>query len=669
MAMLSVCSATPSCSSHFQISFHGGQRLFSPSRNLEVRCIAEDRIVLGLSDGTHLQGVSSNVQATKSLFSSFAESPEQSGSMDFIDINSCPEVLDDIQCRFSNKWSSSMGSITETYPMIMRDQYTESSIVSASEEELTDFSAQLTEDTNFVSGPADPDMMPTMDVNPDNPTSIFEASDVGNESLSRWKTNMENSFAGVNEFISTSVNKGENALKSSLDTITSSITSAITSATEAVDNAVNEVLPAVDLTRESSGSRLESFSNDVKEATNKVGVIAVDVLRHTVVALEDSLTNGANVVIYAYGSAKELLPPEIENGLNLAEGRAMEALNPIGTALQQVYIYIEGLERSLGLDPSDPIVPFALFLGTSATLWVFYLSLTYGGYSGDLSPKSTLELLLGKENVVLIDVRPEDLRERDGIPDLRRAARSRYASVTLPELDGSIRKLLKSGRDLDDILIASVIRSLKIVQDRSKVIVMDADGTRSKGIARSLRKLGVKRPYLVQGGFRSWGKQGLRIKELKPETALTILNEEAEAILEDISLTPAQVLVYGVGFIAAVYALLEWEKALQFIGVIGIGQTIYRRVSSYEDTEDFNRDVRLLLGPVKLGSRAFSWAAGKLETNRIGLPTSPSSPDVQIRVLQAAAKHESQPSDSEEIQDQSPESTSLVNENVDLSEA
>lgn len=95
---------------------------------------------------------------------------------------------------------------------------------------------------------------------------------------------------------------------------------------------------------------------------------------------------------------------------------------------------------------------------------VFYRVWAYGGYSGDLSPQLTLELLSGKENVLLIDVRPEVLRERDGIPDLRRAARSRYASVSLPEVNGSIRKLLKSGRDLDDTLIATVIRNLKIVE-------------------------------------------------------------------------------------------------------------------------------------------------------------------------------------------------------------
>eukprot|EP00258_Populus_trichocarpa_P031515 XP_024447534.1 uncharacterized protein LOC112325343 isoform X10 [Populus trichocarpa] len=89
------------------------------------------------------------------------------------------------------------------------------------------------------------------------------------------------------------------------------------------------------------------------------------------------------------------------------------------------------------------------------------------------------------------------------------------------------------------------------MQDRYQVIVMDADGSRSKGIARSLRKLGVKRPYLVQGGFQSWVKQGIQVKELKPETVLTILNE---------------------GFAAASYALLEWEKTLQFVAIIGISQ-------------------------------------------------------------------------------------------------
>ena len=75
-----------------------------------------------------------------------------------------------------------------------------------------------------------------------------------------------------------------------------------------------------------------------------------------------------------------------------------------------------------------------------------------------------------------------------------------------------------------------------------------------------------------------------------------------------------------------------------------------------------------MLSPVRLGVQAFSWAAGKLENNSIGLPTSPSSSDVQNRGLKAAAKHESQPSETE-VQNPSPEPVTPLNEKVDLSEA
>lgn len=37
-------------------------------------------------------------------------------------------------------------------------------------------------------------------------------------------------------------------------------------------------------------------------------------------------------------------------------------------AAKQVYIGIEELEKYLGVDSSDPIVPFILLLGSSATL-------------------------------------------------------------------------------------------------------------------------------------------------------------------------------------------------------------------------------------------------------------------------------------------------------------
>ncbi|KAK8556449.1 hypothetical protein V6N12_002851 [Hibiscus sabdariffa] len=110
----------------------------------------------------------------------------------------------------------------------------------------------------------------------------------------------------------------------------------------------------------------------------------------------------------------------------------------------------------------------------------------------------------------------------------------------------------------------------------------------------------------------------------------------------------------------------EWEKSLQLIGILGLVLTIYRRVSSYENSEDLEKDLRLLLVPARAGAQAYSWIAGKLGSNGIGLPTSPSSLDVQNRVLQAAAKLESLPSNAE---DPSADAIAPMNEKVDLSEA
>ncbi|PPD87945.1 hypothetical protein GOBAR_DD15133 [Gossypium barbadense] len=575
--MLPVCSAAAGCSSHSQqISFHGGFRPFTPyEKDFQFRCSSQDKSALGMSNGNHLHRMYFKPQATKSFYSDFVESTEQRVSMDLINSYSCPDELVDVKCKISNAWSSSVEAIMS--PTDVELKYVENSSISSAEEKLVDLSNQSVENVNNYTGMEGPETISTIDTIPETPTAASSSVNFDNDSLSSVKTGLDDFLAGVNKSVNSSLDKGENAVKNLLEKITSSITSVKTSTSEAVDNA--QVLV---------NNKLSNLSNDMKEASSKANIFAVDLLRRTIVVVEDSLSNGASTFVYYYASAKERLPPEIKDTLTLYEERTGKALKPIGDALQQV------------------------------------------------------------------------LREKDGIPDLRRAARSRYASVSLPEVNGSIRKLLKSRRDLDDTLIATVIRNLKIVEDRSKVIIMDADGSRSKGIARSLRKLGVK------GGFQSWVNQGLRIKELKPETALTILNEEAEAILEEISPSRVQVLGYGVGLVAAIYALLEWEKSLQLIGVLGLVLTIYGRVSSYESSEDLKKDIRLLLAPVTFGAQAFSWVSGKLETNGIGLPTSPSSSDVQSRVLQAAAKHESKPSDSE---DPSADTMAPRNEKADLSEA
>ncbi|MQL86974.1 hypothetical protein Taro_019502 [Colocasia esculenta] len=53
----------------------------------------------------------------------------------------------------------------------------------------------------------------------------------------------------------------------------------------------------------------------------------------------------------------------------------------------------------------------------------------------------------------------------------------------------------------------------------------------------------------------------------------------------------------GWGAIGVSYALVEWEKTLQLIGVVGLGQTLYQRVNSYQDEKDLKDDISCLLQP------------------------------------------------------------------------
>ncbi|KNA17386.1 hypothetical protein SOVF_080110 [Spinacia oleracea] len=642
--MLPVCSATR-CSSHSQILLNDGVRYLTRTQKVfGVQCVSVDTTIPSLSGGV-CQGACLQKEAATSLN---------------YDFHGHKTLL--------NGWHYTTGKMSDSFFRGgERLTYVEDSAASVSQEEQ--LGDNMMDSANILLDPPSKEPISILDRVAGSTSNVPDTLGINAEPLPSSSSSFDNLLSQTNESMRASFGEGGDALNSSVDKINSTITDIVKDGNNAIENLTAKVLSSFDQAGEVTSSKLNKLPSDLQQSSSKAGTLALELLRKTIFVVEDSLVKGGKFVYYSYETSKDLLPSEIQNAVKLFEEKASEISRPVGMVFLQVYSVIEGLERSLGLDPSDPIVPFVLFFGTTSTLWAVYWLVTYSGYAGDISPELAFELLSGKESAVLVDIRPEDLRQQDGIPDLRRSARFRYADVSLPKVDSSLRKLMKSSRDLDDNLISVVIRDLKNVQGSSKIIVMDADGSHAKGIARSLRKLGVKRPYVLHGGFKSWVKHGLRAKELKPETAMSILNEEAAAILEELNPTPVQVLGVAVGSVAAFYALLEWEKTLQLIGIIGVAQTIYRRVASYEDSEDFKKDVGLLLSPVKLGAQAVSWAAGKVESNGNGLPVSPSSLDVQNRVLQAAAKHESQPFDSEESQDKVLSSTATIDENVGRSEA
>ncbi|KAF3785276.1 hypothetical protein EJ110_NYTH28327 [Nymphaea thermarum] len=764
--MLPVCSATVAGNHHpqscsFQVYFSGGLRNPGLGRWLvEEKYIPEEKLTFFTSSGVHARGAFSKVHATKFDFSyveRYDPSHQKSFDEDLLYMNSIGNTIEDQDLAFygdeTSKHLNSSEPLKHGFSLISTgriyyiDDALDTSESSSIPRTLDDVSSSGTSLMNEITKPnttgsfellpepanslneftsqngaAGPETFPSIElqsVGPGDPSnfasvplqdgenmlsgsvvpessSLTQApTEVISDAVKSFQENVQLFYSGINDAVDTSITKLNHTLNDAYNEITSSFMNNIQSATDSL-------VSSVDKTGEQASSKVTDVSGGLIEATFKAGGLTVYFMRKGIVAVEDALGKVGDLLGDSYGSIKNALPSEAQAAVTLSEENAKQILRPLLAAFQKVYLAIEGLERNVGLDPNEPIVPFLLLVGSTASLGssdrIVYWLFNYGGYAGDLSPDLALKELTEEQGTVLIDVRPEasscnssslffchcghDLRARDGVPDLRRGARFRYASVDLPKLDDSVRKLLKN--DIDEILLAAVVRNLKIVNNNSKVIVMDANGSESKSIARSLRKLGVRaisylpcflliqRAYLLQGGFGSWVANGLRVKDLKPETALTILNEETEAILEDIKPTPAKVFVAGLGLIAAIYAITEWEITLQLIGIIGLGQALYRRVSSYEDSEDLKEDVRLLLSPVRFGAQALAWTMTKLEPNKVGLPTSPSTTAVQNRVLQAAAKHGTLPLELEDAEDATSlgdSNPSSLKDNLDPTEA
>ena len=305
-----------------------------------------------MSSGVHTHGVSIKAQVSKLAYSSFVGIIEKPSSTEPTCISSRPNALDGLECRYSDKYNLPIGATHETYLSGGDLRYVASSGLSGTEEKLADYTDQLTENTDILPGAPNVETISTSDMIPDDPNLLSYSFDVDNGSLSSLKTNAADFFSGINESISSSVDKGQNAVRTSLETITSSITSAINSATDTVDAAVSKVFSRVDQVGELANDRAASFSNDLNEVTRKVGATAIDVLRRAIVLVEDSLTKGASFAAYSYGSAKELLPTDIQNVVNLSEDKALEILRPAGAALQQVILislFTKAYMRSNGI--------------------------------------------------------------------------------------------------------------------------------------------------------------------------------------------------------------------------------------------------------------------------------------------------------------------------------
>ncbi|MCO5596419.1 hypothetical protein L7F22_050481 [Adiantum nelumboides] len=201
----------------------------------------------------------------------------------------------------------------------------------------------------------------------------------------------------------------------------------------------------------------------------QMGTPINNVLKQIITSVENitgrALTGIGELVANGYSTSKEVLPVNVQAYLNNLEQKLSEVSGPLQNVLQQGYNLILDSEKAVGINPENPIIPIILVLGGSCSLGLLYRQSRFGGYSGDLTPASALDLLKKEGNVVLVDIRSEDLRESEGIPDLRRQARFKAANVGQFKVQSSLQKMLKNTVDAEAAITAAAIKNLKNVQD------------------------------------------------------------------------------------------------------------------------------------------------------------------------------------------------------------
>lgn len=359
-----------------QLLYHGNWRGYSSLRRESIhRCSSGDTSFFGISNGTQSLQKSFLTQATGRFFTATIENTEQTSSTFR---NLCENELDRINYMVYDMRDVRNGGLTyvestsDVSPVeaVVADGSPLEAIVadlSPVEAVVTDASPldaivadvspvealvadvppvenpaaeTLTERTSSLIVSPEPGTGSSVDISPDTSLSLPDPTDLNQESLPDVKASFDDFSSGVKDSFSSSLNQGENAVKNTLDSFSSSVTSITKNASEAVDNAFKTAFSTLDQTGDVAGDKLSSFSGGLKEASNGAASLAIDLLRQSISTAERSVANGVSFAAYSYGSAKELLPPDVKSAINSSEDVALKVLRPLGAVLEQVLCLI-----------------------------------------------------------------------------------------------------------------------------------------------------------------------------------------------------------------------------------------------------------------------------------------------------------------------------------------
>jgi len=258
-------------------------------------------------------------------------------------------------------------------------------------------------------------------------------------------------------------------------------------------------------------------------------------------SVQDSIGSSLESVTAAYEAAVDAIPPEVGEFIEFVAGKAVD--NPQAAAgvgaVGAAYVAIPALVQLLR----------------------------------KVSPGAMLEGLAGDEPAVLVDLRSLEVREEQGVPQLKLKQRGRAVVVEPVALDRDTRRSLKNPKAVEEQIRAEYVAGLREVQKARSVYVIDEDGRSALPLVNRLHGLGVGQSRAVEGGVANLIREGYALEGDAAYTSgtLKVFADRVEGLKDqatsgDVTGTLTKV---GGGVVVAAAAASQWQTVLEYIGILG----------------------------------------------------------------------------------------------------
>ncbi|KAF8062647.1 hypothetical protein HT031_003976 [Scenedesmus sp. PABB004] len=332
----------------------------------------------------------------------------------------------------------------------------------------------------------------------------------------------------------------------------------------------------------------------------------------SVSGLAGSLGEGASGVAGAVGGTLGGTLSSVRGGLEQAKGGLDQATagvaGAVGGAVSSVTATTQAATSAVGAGIAAGQATVASSLDAVSAQAA---ARRYGGFAGELSPDQVSALLAGDGSVFLVDIRPEEVREKEGLPELKLSARFKVAAFPLQS----------------NVVPPRVAREAANADELRTLVNAAAGGERARGLARALVSLGFGLSYVLEGGFRGWAEAGLPVNEGGAEYDVSpgaVIGDNVEALAAAAGEAAATVARPSVGLpllgggAALALAVANYHTTLRYIGVLGILATLAGKALSYDSPGAALADVQG--GLAALGGAAKGLGGVKLPKLPAALP-------------------------------------------------